>query len=84
MIRLSVRVKRDLSVLDVLSAVRSSHRGWVWNVLVVRLRYVRWLLLGWLRVFGLCEYCGVRSGRFGWGHDKSGYRMCYRCWSYYD
>ena len=83
MSRLSFRVQRDAEVLSVLSAVCSGQRGWVWNVPVVRLRYVRWLLLGWLRVFGLCEFCGVRKGQ-GWGHEKDMFCLCYRCWSYFD
>ena len=83
-VRDSNRVDFDFEVLAVLRSVCSGQRGWVWNVLVVRLRYIRWMLLGWLRVFGLCEYCGVRAGQFGWGHTKDEMRMCYRCWEYYD
>jgi len=83
-VRDSNRVDFDFEVLAVLRSVCSGQRGWVWNVLVVRLRYIRWMLLGWLRVFGLCEYCGLRAGQFGWGHTKDAMRMCYRCWEYYD
>ena len=83
-VRDSNRVDFDFEVLRVLVSVCSGQRGWVWNVLVVRLRYIRWMLLGWLRVFGLCEYCGLRAGQFGWGHMKDEMRMCYRCWEYYD
>ena len=55
-VRDSNRVDFDFEVLRVLVSVCSGQRGWVWNVLVVRLRYIRWMLLGWLRVFGSTGY----------------------------
>lgn len=73
-----------LTVWCVLSGGDWRHgRGRVWHWLLVRVRYARWLLLGWLRVFGLCEFCGVRKGQ-GWGHEKDHICLCYRCWSYFD
>ncbi len=80
----SYRLDRDLDVLSTLCAVGSSRAGWWSNVFLVRVRYVRWLLLGWLRLWGLCEFCGVRAGQYGWGHGKDDLRMCYRCWNHFD